>query len=76
MPGEVNDKHATFWALAALAYKQTGDEAREGRTPRPSDQHHAELPPDDQLMCYDYLYYVCAQRVNTCAHRATRGRFY
>lgn len=70
IPGEVNDKHATFWSLAALAYQQTGDEAREGRTPRPSDQHHVELPPDDQLMCFDYLYYVCAQRVSNLAHTA------
>lgn len=68
IPGEINDKHTTFWALAALAFKQTGDEAREGRTPRPSEHHRAELPPDDHLMCFDYLYYVCAQRVSKPLH--------
>ncbi|KAH9942961.1 hypothetical protein B0H21DRAFT_866317 [Amylocystis lapponica] len=30
--------------------------------PLPSPQHQALLDPDEQVLCYDYLYYVCAQQ--------------
>jgi len=59
-PGEVNDKHTTFWSLAAIGFPHIGDQ--ELRPPRPSPQHNLALRPDDHLLCYDYLYYVCALR--------------
>ncbi|KIY47379.1 hypothetical protein FISHEDRAFT_45371 [Fistulina hepatica ATCC 64428] len=59
IPDYEHDKHATFWALATLAFP-------EGRTsnlgqPLPSPQHQVAIHPDEQLLCYDYLYYVCAR---------------
>jgi hypothetical protein len=60
-PGEVNDKHITFWALASLAYPRVHDE--ELVPPLPSEQHGVQLPPNLHFLCYDYLYYVCAVKV-------------
>ncbi|KAF7971400.1 hypothetical protein HWV62_21242 [Athelia sp. TMB] len=59
IPGEINDKHATFWALASLGFPNVRN--RELVPPRPSDKHGVMLPPDEHMLCYDYLYYVCAQ---------------
>jgi len=59
-PGFEHDKHTTFWALASIGYPDIGNEDR--AVPRPSPQHNLALPPDDHLLCYDYLYYVCALR--------------
>lgn len=61
IPGEINDKHTTFWALASLGFPNIRD--RELVPPRASDMHGVRLPPDQQLLCYDYLYYVCALKV-------------
>ena len=33
------------------------------RTPTPSPERGVSLPPDEHLLCYDYLYYVSAFRV-------------
>lgn len=33
------------------------------KKPQPSEVHGAVLPPDEQLACFDYLYYLCAQAV-------------
>ncbi|KAF6766677.1 hypothetical protein DFP72DRAFT_1162239 [Ephemerocybe angulata] len=30
--------------------------------PLESPRNHVLLPPDEQLLCYDYLYYLCAQQ--------------
>jgi len=30
--------------------------------PRESPNHHVSLPPDEHLLCYDYLYYVSANQ--------------
>ncbi|KZP28811.1 hypothetical protein FIBSPDRAFT_728362 [Athelia psychrophila] len=57
-PGEINDKHASFWALASLGFPDV--RSRELVPPRASDLHNVMLPPDEQMLCYDYLYYVCA----------------
>ncbi|KIM88674.1 hypothetical protein PILCRDRAFT_813643 [Piloderma croceum F 1598] len=60
IPEEVNDKHTTFWALASLAFPDVRD--AELVPPRPSDQHQVTLPPNLHFLCFDYLYYVCAQK--------------
>jgi len=57
-PGEVNDKHTTFWALASLSYPRVYGE--ELVPALPSEQHGAQIPPNLHFLCYDYLYYVCA----------------
>ncbi|KAL0951547.1 hypothetical protein HGRIS_008230 [Hohenbuehelia grisea] len=56
--GFEHDSHATFWNLATLAFPET----RKANlvTPLPSPLHQVSLPPDEQMLCYDYLYYVCA----------------
>ncbi|KAJ2930506.1 hypothetical protein H1R20_g6581, partial [Candolleomyces eurysporus] len=58
IPNFEHDMHSTFWSLAVLGFP-------EGRRdnlvpPRESQHHHVMLPPDEQVLCYDYLYYVCA----------------
>ncbi|KAJ7089795.1 hypothetical protein B0H15DRAFT_930626 [Mycena belliarum] len=52
------DPHATFWGLAALAFPET--RAANLQTPAMSPVHRLSLPPDEQMLCYDYLYYVGA----------------
>ncbi|KAF8922053.1 hypothetical protein CPB85DRAFT_1265699 [Mucidula mucida] len=58
-PNYEHDSHATFWSLARLAYPETREASLV--TPLPSP-NNVSLPPDEQLLCYDYLYYVCAQQ--------------
>ncbi|KAF9225474.1 hypothetical protein BS17DRAFT_879488 [Gyrodon lividus] len=60
-PPGVQDRHSSFWSLATLAFPEERlDSIRQA--PYPSPQLHVSLPPDDQLLCYDYLYYVGAER--------------
>ncbi|KAE9398471.1 hypothetical protein BT96DRAFT_1020127 [Gymnopus androsaceus JB14] len=59
-PDFEHDPHATFWSLARLAFPEARNENL--ITPLPSPQHGVSLPPDEQLLCYDYLYYACAQQ--------------
>jgi len=59
-PIEVHDLHTTFWGLAALAFPQANRE--EHITPHPSEDHGVSLPPNLHFVCYDYLYYVGAQK--------------
>ncbi|KAF5368478.1 hypothetical protein D9758_002235 [Tetrapyrgos nigripes] len=54
-----HDPHTTFWTLARFAFPETRN--RNLVTPRPSPQNQVSLPPDEQMLCYDYLYYVCTQ---------------
>ncbi|RDB28949.1 hypothetical protein Hypma_015821 [Hypsizygus marmoreus] len=60
IPHFEHDMHSSFWSLAALAFP----EARSANLvpPLKSPQNHVLLPPDEQLLCYDYLYYVCANQ--------------
>jgi len=60
IPHFEHDQHAYFWALASLGFP----EARQDNLKQPfeSPTNHALLPPDEQLLCYDYLYYVCAHQ--------------
>lgn len=61
IPGYEHDQHSTFWSLATLAYPET--RAANLVPPLESPNHHVSLPPDEHLLCYDYLYYVCAHQV-------------
>jgi len=62
VPHFEHDKHAYFWALASLAFPEGRQENLQ--PPLASPIHHAFLPPDEQLLCYDYLYYACAHQVS------------
>ncbi|ESK90926.1 hypothetical protein Moror_16427 [Moniliophthora roreri MCA 2997] len=59
-PNAKGDPHATFWSLARLAFPDT--RAENLVTPHPSPMHHVSLPPDEQMLCYDFLYYVGAHQ--------------
>ncbi|KAJ3916990.1 hypothetical protein F5877DRAFT_80388 [Lentinula edodes] len=60
IPDFEHDSHTTFWSLARLAFPQALHE--DLGTPLPSPLHGVSRPPDAQMMCYDYMYYVCAQQ--------------
>ncbi|KAJ7750367.1 hypothetical protein B0H16DRAFT_1374326 [Mycena metata] len=59
IPNYEHDQHSTFWSLAALAFPN----ARESNIvpALPSPRLKRSLEPDDQLLCFDFLYYVAAQ---------------
>ncbi|KAL6305618.1 hypothetical protein BKA93DRAFT_730716 [Sparassis latifolia] len=62
IPGYEHDSHSPFWALARLAFPQTRTATLadpEEHPTRPSERWGAVLPPDEQLLCFDYLYYAC-----------------
>ncbi|EJD41495.1 hypothetical protein AURDEDRAFT_115423 [Auricularia subglabra TFB-10046 SS5] len=52
------DWFVSFWPLAALAYPEGRKEALEEHQPRQSLLHKAAHPPDEQLVCYDFLYFA------------------
>ncbi|TFY70546.1 hypothetical protein EVG20_g2459 [Dentipellis fragilis] len=56
--GYEHDPHAHFWSVAALTYSEA-HEAYKGHA-QPSTAHQVTLDPDEQLSCFDYLYYLCA----------------
>ncbi|KIJ66268.1 hypothetical protein HYDPIDRAFT_174416 [Hydnomerulius pinastri MD-312] len=60
-PPGVDDRHSSFWSLATLAFPEARSNAL-SQSPEPSPQLQVSLPPDDQLLCYDYLYYVGVER--------------
>ncbi|KAG5342025.1 hypothetical protein C0989_005705 [Termitomyces sp. Mn162] len=60
IPKYEHDQHSYFWSLAALAFPET--RAANLVPPRESPDHHVLLPPDEQMLCYDYMYYVCANQ--------------
>lgn len=62
IPNYEHDPHSTFWSLARLGF--TEEREKNLVEPLPSPQHQAVLPPDEQVLCYDYVYYVCAQQVS------------
>lgn len=61
IPNYEHDKCSTFWALARLAYPE--DRNKSLRDPLPSPNYKIVLPPDEHMLCFDYLYYACAQQV-------------
>ncbi|CDO74776.1 hypothetical protein BN946_scf185001.g24 [Trametes cinnabarina] len=71
IPGYEHDSHSSFWSLAKLAFPQGRADAlaKPDENPtRPSEGNQVVLPPDEQLLCYDYLYYVCALEVRAIPH--------
>ncbi|KII94081.1 hypothetical protein PLICRDRAFT_36319 [Plicaturopsis crispa FD-325 SS-3] len=60
IPNFEHDQHTTFWSLATLSYPQV--RAANLVEPLPSPQHGVQLPPDEQLFCYDYGYYLTAHQ--------------
>ncbi|KAH9961361.1 hypothetical protein BC827DRAFT_343531 [Russula dissimulans] len=56
-PGNEHDPSARFWDIASLLYSPDKDVFK---SPQPSKVHGAVLSPDEQLACFDYLYYTCA----------------
>ncbi|KAL4252409.1 hypothetical protein ABKN59_004871 [Abortiporus biennis] len=55
IPGFEHDQHSSFWTLAPLAYSESRKKALE-YIPHTG----SSLLPDEHLLCYDYLFYVCA----------------
>ncbi|KAG6330421.1 hypothetical protein ID866_8669 [Astraeus odoratus] len=51
----------SFWSFARLSFPE-GREEGIRRAPTPSPLLKEAIPPDDQLLCYDFLYYVSADR--------------
>lgn len=64
-PNVPNDLFLKFWGVASLAFP----EAKERYAGEPLESPHlgVKLPIDDQLMCYDYLYYASALVVSISA---------
>ncbi|KAK7064106.1 hypothetical protein R3P38DRAFT_2491061 [Favolaschia claudopus] len=60
IPNYEHDQHVTFWSLARLAFPTTRKASLV--PPLESPKHKHFLPPDEQLLCYDYLYYVSAHQ--------------
>lgn len=60
IPNAEHDRYSTFWSLATLAFPST----RKANLvpPLPSPKHNVSLPPDEHLLCYDFLYYVAAHQ--------------
>ncbi|KIJ97386.1 hypothetical protein K443DRAFT_681533 [Laccaria amethystina LaAM-08-1] len=61
-PLSENGLHATFWPLASLGFPHARAEASSLAAPMPSEFGQVTLPPDDQMLCYDYLFYVGASQ--------------
>ncbi|OBZ78696.1 hypothetical protein A0H81_01215 [Grifola frondosa] len=60
IPDYPHDMCSTFWSLARLGFSE--ERARNIGHALPSPLHGARLDPDEHLLCYDYLYYACAQQ--------------
>ncbi|TFY60346.1 hypothetical protein EVJ58_g5205 [Rhodofomes roseus] len=60
IPGFQHDLHSTFWSVARLAFPETRNEvlAQPAAHPTLPTQSGNQHPPDDQMLCYDILYYV------------------
>ncbi|KAJ7492380.1 hypothetical protein FB451DRAFT_1388779 [Mycena latifolia] len=60
VPNFEHSRYSSFWALASLAFPRT--RSANLVPPLPSPKHNASLPPDEHLLCYDFLYYVAAHQ--------------
>ncbi|KAJ7447236.1 hypothetical protein FB451DRAFT_1411978 [Mycena latifolia] len=61
LPNDDGDPHASFCALASLALPET--RAQSLQTPALSPIYQRAIPPDEHMLCFDYLYYVGANKV-------------
>jgi hypothetical protein len=62
LPNFEHDQHTSFWSLATLAFPETRRASLV--PPYPSPINDVFLPPDEHLLCFDYLYYVCTHQVS------------
>lgn len=67
IPGFIHDSHSSFWALAPLAFHDMRAKAlaRSNLETLPAPHTGISTLPDEQLLCYDYLFYVCSDAVRT-----------
>lgn len=56
-PPDDPDTHTSFWGLARLGFPQTSNPYLQSVSPAPSSKMHVQVPPDDDLLCFDFLYY-------------------
>jgi hypothetical protein len=62
IPDFEHDAHATFSSLMRLSFPQALHDNNLLVTPLPSPLHGVSLPPDEHVVCFDYLYYLCEQQ--------------
>ncbi|THH17713.1 hypothetical protein EUX98_g9074 [Antrodiella citrinella] len=62
IPGFEHDSHSSFWSLAPLAFSDLRAKALASMDVEtlPGPWTGAIALPDEQMVCYDYLFYVCA----------------
>ncbi|KAG1862653.1 ARM repeat-containing protein [Suillus subluteus] len=54
-------KEASFWSLASLGFPEAcSSSLKLSPTNHPSPHHQLSLPPDNHVLCFDFLYYVSA----------------
>ncbi|KAG1884715.1 ARM repeat-containing protein [Suillus subluteus] len=54
-------KEASFWSLASLGFPEAcSSSLKLSPMNHPSPHHQLSLPPDDHVLCFDFLYYVSA----------------
>ncbi|PFH49812.1 hypothetical protein AMATHDRAFT_146793 [Amanita thiersii Skay4041] len=58
LPNYEHDLHSSFFSLASLGFPEVRAESLV--PPLESPINHARLPPDEHMLCYDYLYYTCS----------------
>ncbi|KAM6498742.1 hypothetical protein JOM56_006690 [Amanita muscaria] len=58
IPNFQHDRHSSLFALASLAEPETRLETLIDPVIHESERNRVRLPPDEHLLCYDYLYYV------------------
>ncbi|KAH9857996.1 hypothetical protein C2E23DRAFT_855905 [Lenzites betulinus] len=66
IPDYPHDLCSTFWSLARLSFPE--ERAKNIGSPLPSPVHNASLDPDEHMLCFDYLYYACAQQSTDLEH--------
>ncbi|KAJ6520070.1 hypothetical protein C8R45DRAFT_805951 [Mycena sanguinolenta] len=54
-----HDRYSTFWALASLAFPFR---RKQSLVPPLPTKKNVSLPPDEHMLCYDFLYYVAADQ--------------
>ncbi|KAI0778374.1 hypothetical protein BD413DRAFT_508781 [Trametes elegans] len=66
IPDYPHDMCSTFWSLARLSFPE--ERSKNLGNPLPSPQHNVTLDPDEHMLCFDYLYYACAQQSSDLEH--------
>ncbi|KAH8101626.1 hypothetical protein BXZ70DRAFT_934190 [Cristinia sonorae] len=62
IPGFEHDSHSSFWSLAPLAFPDMRSKALQSMTVEtaPSPWTSTSTLPDEQMLCFDYLFYICS----------------